>query len=365
MDMLSWNEIRSLMQKHMGICVSIYMPTLGKGVETQQNQIRYKNLIREADQHLISNDLSSSEVKALMSPAQELLGDQAFWRSQGHGLALFLSDESARYYRLPQTCDELVVVADRFHLKPLIPMLSSNVEFYVLAVSQKKVRLFKSTQYSTVKIDIEGIPENLTEALNLDDFEKHLQLHTGTEDLKANILRYLQQVDRGLHEFLRDKRAPLVFAGVDYIFPIYKEANTYPHLMAKAVSGNPEPLGPDKLRDLAWAIVGPFFDQEKTGSVAQYRQNVGTGLASSDVREIVLAAHHKRVSVLFVPVGVQRWGIFDPDTEEVNLNRNAGPGHQDLLDYAAIQTILNGGTVYAVNPDEMPDNAPIAAVFRY
>jgi hypothetical protein len=30
-----------------------------------------------------------------------------------------------------------------------------------------------------------------------------------------------------------------------------------------------------------------------------------------------------------------------------------------------MQTVLNGGTVYAVRQEEMPDNTTIAAVYRY
>lgn len=35
------------------------------------------------------------------------------------------------------------------------------------------------------------------------------------------------------------------------------------------------------------------------------------------------------------------------------------------LDAAAVHTIVNGGTVYAVEPDKVRDEAPLAAVFRY
>jgi len=35
------------------------------------------------------------------------------------------------------------------------------------------------------------------------------------------------------------------------------------------------------------------------------------------------------------------------------------------MDFAAIHTLLNGGTVYAVEPKAVPGDAPLAAVFRY
>jgi hypothetical protein len=30
-----------------------------------------------------------------------------------------------------------------------------------------------------------------------------------------------------------------VLAGVEYLLPIYREANTYPHLLAEGIHGNP------------------------------------------------------------------------------------------------------------------------------
>jgi hypothetical protein len=68
---------------------------------------------------------------------------------------------------------------------------------------------------------------------------------------------------------------------------------------------------------------------------------------------------------LFVPVGVQQWGTFNPDTDEVHLSKRAKMGHKDLLDFAAIETLLNGGTVYAVEPKEVPHGSTVAAIFRY
>lgn len=37
----------------------------------------------------------------------------------------------------------------------------------------------------------------------------------------------------------------------------------------------------------------------------------------------------------------------------------------DLLDLAAVQTILNGGRVFALHPEQMAGGASVAAIFRY
>jgi hypothetical protein len=35
------------------------------------------------------------------------------------------------------------------------------------------------------------------------------------------------------------------------------------------------------------------------------------------------------------------------------------------LDFAAIQTLINGGSVYAVEQNKMPADSQVAALFRY
>ncbi len=377
MNLLSGDELKTLMERQEGLCMSIFMPTHRKGTETQQNQIRYKNLLRKAEEQLIQSELRPQEVKEFLKPAHELLGDAPFWQNQSDGIAVFLSPLSFNFYMLPINFEELVVVTNRFHVKPLIPAISGNIEFYILAVTQKNVRLIECSRYSAGEIDLEKVPGDLAELFRFDVVEKEFQFHTrmhsaafqghggGTDDPKDSMLRYFQQVDKGLKKLIENKQRPLVFAGVDYLYPIYKEANTYPNLMDKAISGNSEELSAENLRNQGWGVVESSFEKEKATAIEQYRQFFGTGHASTDIKEIVQASYHGRVGILFVPVGLQQWGTYNPDTSEVILQDKAILGNEDLLDFAAIQVLSNGGTVYAVNPKEVPDDASIAAVFRY
>lgn len=377
MNTLSRDELKTLIEKSEGACVSIFMPTHRAGVKAQQNPIRFKNLLRKAEEQLIAGGLRSIEVTGLLEPAQKFLWDDSFWR-QGNGLAMFLSPKVFRYYRLPFDIEELVVVADRFHIKPFLRQLNGDGRFYVLALSQNEVRLFEGTRNIVNEINPEGVPRSLAEALKYDDPEKQLQSHSGTpaggaifhghavtDDAKINILRYFHKIDDGLRELLREERAPLLLAAVEYLFPIYKEANSYPCLMEDGVKGNPESMSAGELHERAWAVVQPYFQKKQKEAVAQYKQLTGTGRTSKEIKEAVPAAYYGRIDLLFVAAGLQQWGAFNPDTNEVKLHQEAEPGDEDLLDFIAVQTILNGGTVYAVEPGEVPENAPLAAIFRY
>ena len=160
----------------------------------------------------------------------------------------------------------------------------------------------------------------------------------------------------------------MVLAGVDYLQPIYREANSCAQVMDEGIDGNPERLSDRELHDRAWAILEPYFAKEQERAANQYRELAGVGRASHDLEQIVPAAHNGRVSSLFVAVGVQQWGAFDTSAGEVLMHDEREPGDQDLLDLAAVQTLVHQGQVYAVQPGNVPANggeASIAALFRY
>jgi len=56
---------------------------------------------------------------------------------------------------------------------------------------------------------------------------------------------------------------------------------------------------------------------------------------------------------------------LDGKTDELHLHKKEKAGDEDLLESTAIQTLLNGGTVYVVKPGTMPDTGSLAAVLRY
>jgi hypothetical protein len=383
MDTITMRELETFLPRHPGWHVSLFMPTHRAGRDTEQDPIRFKNLLRDAEDGLLAKGLRSADVRDMLEPAQRLLEEPEFWRNQSDGLAVLLTPDEFHTYRLPLPFEELVMVSHSFHIKPLLPFVTSDGHFYILALSQNQVRLLEGTRHTVDEIDLETMPRSMAEALQYERFDKQSQFHTGTssaragdragvfhghdpsDEHKSTILRWFQQIDGALPDLLVGRQSPIVLAGVEYLFPLYKEASSYPHLVEEGVPGSPEEQSREELHAQAWPLVQPFFMQTPEKAAAQYGQLSGTGRTTTDVKEAVLAAHHGRVDVLFVAVGVQVIGHFDPETDTVHVHQDQDSSDQDLLDLAAIQTILNGGTVYAVNSDRVPGHAPLAAVFRY
>jgi hypothetical protein len=387
MDVLNREILNDLSQESGRFLLSLFMPTHRVGREMQQDPIRFKNLLSSAEQRLTERGLRKPDIEDLLKEAQSLLEDSEFWQHLSDGLVLFISADFLEYYRLPLEFEELLVIADRYHLKPLIPLLSKNGHFYVLALSQKQVRLMEGSLLSIDEIDLEDVPTSLREALWFEDPERQLQFHTGSitpshaganpasyhgqgvseDDAKTDLLRYFQRIDAGLMEVLADEQAPLILAGVDYLIPIYKQANNYPFLIEEAIEGNPDQLDAGDIHQQAWRIVEPIFNEDQLQAMAHFHELYGSSskLATNRIDTIIPAAHYGRVETLFTALGVQNWGSFDAANNSLEQHQDFQVGDQDLLDLAAVQTLLNGGVVYALDPGDMPDSNPLAAILRY
>jgi hypothetical protein len=378
MELLRTDQLKLLIEESSGPCVSIFVPTHRGGAEVKQNPIRLKNLLKEAEKELSARGLRTAQVTELLEPAQKLCENGGFWRYQSNGLALFRSPQKFLYFRLPLRFDDLLIVADRFHVKPVMRLFSEDGRFYVLSLSKHHVHLLQCTRYGVREVDLPpDTPRSLEQVLETAGLERQTQVHTAgpaamyhghgsrEEDDKDTVREFFRMVDKGVREALRDDRAPVVLAGVEYLFPLYHDANTHPHLIEEGIPGNPEGRRPEELQSDAWPVVEPHLKKSRLEAARKYHELAGTARSSSDLKVVIPAAAQGRVDSLFVAAGKQAWGSFNPETQSVTLNDQRQGADEDLLDLAAIWTFLQGGAVYAVEPAEVPDGKLLAAVFRY
>jgi len=379
---IALNELRS--SKTIP-CVSIFLPTHRAGKEIEQDRIRFKNLLREAEQQLVRNRVRFLEAKKILEPASPLLEDSFFWRHQSDGLAVFIAPGFFRYYRVPMSFDERIVVSDQFHIMPLLPMFMTDGRFYVLSLNMKQIQLFRCTHLSIKEVDLHNVMTNIEELQKYNMADTELNYHSvgvkgsgsgtamfhghgaGTDDAvkKKGVLDFFQQVNRSLIKILNSERAPMVLAGVEYLRSIYKEANTYSGLVDEGIDGISEIVTVDQLHSRAWEIMEPIFRKSFENAVAQYRQAMNTPRASQNLREILQAVHAGRVETLFVANGLAEWGTFNPQSGSLVLHDDKQPGDKNLQDYAIIQTLSKGGAVYVVEPRDAPIHTPLAAIYRY
>jgi hypothetical protein len=382
------SELDALLTTQDRPWVSIFMPTHRPGADGQQDPIRLKNLVRQAEDRLVALGVRAADARKLLGEPHKLLGDDLFWRDQQDGLALYCAPSFFRSYRLPLRFDETLVVGGRPYVRPLLPLFTTQCRFFVLALSQQHLRFFSASRHAITELPVNGVPHSFDEAMKYDEFDKPRRarwvqpsghgrsgraegggVYRGagveSEASKENLLRYSQMIDRGLHHLLREEKAPLVLAAVEYLMPIYSEANTYAHLLERGVEGNPDLFKPEELHRQAWRVVEPHFRLREEETVARFESLAGTGRASRDISQIVPAAAAGRVETLWVARGAQAWGRFEPSDGSVLRHEVPEPFDQELFDLAAVQTMLHAGTVYPLDRMKAPGEGTVAAIFRY
>jgi hypothetical protein len=382
MNLLLESDLELLLEERPGPCLSFYLPVPGTGAQAQQGPIRLKNLLGRAGEDLRAQGLDKMAVEALLDPLEDLLADLSFWNTREETIALFRAPGFTRAFYLPRAMTERYVVGNHFFLKPLLPLVAPDETFYVLALSQNETRLLEATCRTVRRLAPDDLPRNLVGALGEQTTAKDLQYHTASRagaafpavyhggggdegETKAELRRYLRQIEGALRKLLAGRTAPLVLAGAEPLPSLYREINAYPHLAGAVIPGNPEHMTDVELRDRAWRILVPTFQEARHQAAERFGELAGTGRASNDVREILSAAHDGRVESLFLDCAADLWGRLDDRLGKIQVHAAPEEGDEDLLDTAALFSLRYGGTVYGVDHGEVPGGGDLAAVFRY
>ncbi len=362
--------------------VSLFLPTHRAGSQARTDPLRWKNLLTEVEATLAERGTSNGDIKALLAPAWELHGDALAWQYVGDALAMFLRPGWHRTLRVPIDLAEVAVVADRFVVGPLLAMVTADERFLVLAVSQRSVRLLKGSRYRVEDVKLTDVPTSLRDVIEPPEPRSNTLArpassgkggaavfygHGAADDSfkKDEAERFLRLVDTGLREVLAGRDLPMVLAGLDPLVSLYREVNTYPHVLTTAVRQNPDQLSTAQLHEAAWPIVRADLDHRLGKAIARYENLQGTGQASSDPEVVAEAAAQSRIDTLFLAADRGAWQPESPDSPvvfQLGVNGEVSPGER--LDRAAMATLSSAGKVYVVPRARLHDT-DVAAVFRY
>jgi len=385
LDYFTRRELELLMREDDAPCISIYMPAERSGFGSEKERILLKNHLNDVRDQLESLEKTEDEIRSLMKPLEQLLKTVSSGPCGCDGIAVFRSPEVFRRFRLGVGFEPLAVVSDRFHIKPLLQLLTATGSFYILALSRGAVRFYHATGQRISEVELPDAPESIEDTLRFDDPEKQLQYHTGTrgrgamrpalyhgqgvgtDDSEENTLRFLKEVDHAVNAVLSRESAPLVLAAVEEIQGLYRRAADYEHLTVDGIVHNPEDLTVDELKTRAWGVVEPLFRESLRAAAEEYRTLAGhgSGEVSSEIETTLRAAVAGQVGTLFVNSGDHIWGRYNIDSGSVELTDEMEANSLDLLDLAAEETLLHGGRVFAVEPAEVPGGGPAAAILRY
>ena len=375
--MVSEQKIHELINRSGQPLVTITMPTHKSGEESKQDPIRFKNLINEAAEKLEEKGMKESDVNAFLKEAKNLLDQPMFWSHTDKSFAAYISEDGFEYYRLPYDLDSTVYVKDHFLITPLLPMMSLDGTFCVLAVSRQNARLLRCTRNEVEDITPEDVSTSVEEYLEVEP-EKQLQFHSGAkgqsamffghnaneEDKMVVVEQFMREYEKGVTPIMRELNDPMVLVGLKENVTLYNKVNNYRRVVDDTVTHNPDELQDGELRDKGWDVIKKHFLKDMYQSLDQFSEKVQERV-SNNLSEIAEATVMGRTDTIFISKGEKKWGVYDKENNTVHYSNDPGSDDVELLNWLSIKGFKNGSKVYILPKDEMPMHSMVAAEYRF
>lgn len=365
-----------------GPCLSVYIPLSAAppNQSAKENALEWRDTLRTLEPRVQQSGALGRELLESVRDWDALFADR---QPQGRSVAVLRSSDVFSVTWLDEAVKSRAELGPRFYIRPLLAELTRQKVFYILALSQKDVRLLRCTARSSEEVALpphvaagfeafmnSAKPDHLTEGRAAPGpgagSSKGVMFTTSSdrEDKGEYLAHFFRQIDRGVEELLRGKTDPVVLVGVEYEIALYRSLHSSLPLSLEAVQGAPNGLKSGEMHARALDALLRCYETKLDEALAHYNHKVGGG-ASNRLKDVVTAAHDGRVLTLLVSDTLETTGVFDESTHSVKGRETGGPSDEDLVNDAAVQTIRHAGQVLVVPNGKMPNGAPLAAIFRF
>lgn len=364
LDPFSELDFRRLDAIRADHCVSIYIPTHTVSRETEQDKILFKNAIRQAITQLSEVGAQKRRMAGIEAQLQGLANNTLFWNHLAESLAVLATPDRIETYRLPCAVSAEVEISDRFHLKPLIPLLAFPHTAYLLDIAQNQVRFWSVTEGQMQKIAVPDMPTTFSDALEQRTGVGESVNMRQDEHRKVRQRQFVRSIEEALRPVLLNQKTPLVLAGEQTMLTYYREVDTYPHTEGQVISGNQEHRRVDELAAEVRAIVSRRFENTIRNRLDRVEALRNERRSSTDLTEVAVAAQEGRVESLVVALDREIYGTLE-DGVEFAPRAEADAATYDVLDEVVGLTLRQGGEVIGAKENELPKGFQMAAIFRY
>jgi len=384
MKLITKELIQELLAADQAPCLSLYMPTYRTHPENLKNPIRFKNLVSEMEESLLQK-YSANETQEYLKPLEALVNDNDIWNYTKDGLAVFSAKGIFKVVELHKSVEELAMVADSFHTKPLRHYLQSLDHFHVLGLTLHDIQLFEGNRHSLTEIKLTAdTPKNIKEALGDELTDKHTtvasyggsggestNMHHGhggkSEETEKDAERFFRVVAKAIYEhYSKPSGWPIILAALTEHHNLFQKVSKNPLLLQNSIAINPSSVSPDQLAKMAWEIMEPEYNLKLETLADRFEQARANGKGSDDYKEIAVAAVEGRVDTLLVEadriIAVRLTNLTTGNTQKKDLSN---PKVDDLLDDMGELVLKMGGQVFVLPTDKMPSETGLAAIFRY
>jgi hypothetical protein len=367
-DIPSQQEIKLLNKRRADACISIYLPTTPLTQQAGSSQTVLKNLSKRAFDQLREIGFDKRRLELIQERIDELLEDARFWRLMANSLAVLVTPDDLRTYRLANNLQERVEVSDRFSLKPLLRSVTFPYTAFVLAISENAVRLIEvSADYKPQEISVQGLPKNASDAVNKSTLNSRgpsgrIQ---GSEGQNVRLGQYARVVDAAIRPILAGLDVPFILAASEPLASIYRSVNSFPGLLGEGILHIDDRTSSADLASAATPVLDRRYAEDLEAVRQVYQDRAGSGRACNEIADVARAATFGAIETLLVDIDASLPGFIDEQSGALLLASETGPSTYDVIDEIAGRALSSGAKVLAVRSQDIPGGGAVVAILRY
>lgn len=371
MHLLNNQLLAKLLNQQVGPCLSIAQGTHRSFPDNTQDPIRFKNMIKQLEASLAKLGDSINK-EALLAPFKNLAADTEFWKHNLDGLVVLSNATDSYVFKVQRSVKDFAVVAESWHLKPLLRNLQTADRFQVLGLSRDTAVLYEGNRYALDKVATATTFPHNNENLGgaIDDTHvtssktHHIERSSEVDHETEN---YFRAVDRAVHEtYTTPSELPLILVTLPEHQGVFRRVSHNPYLLEQGVSTDPKSLEKADLLARVWQVMEPIYHQRTRNEIDRFKQAQGTGLSQDDIEQVYVAALAGRVEHLLIDADLRIAGKLNPELERIEfLGSFDDPEADDVIDDLAELVLRNGGRVMVLASELMPSGTGVAAIYRY
>ncbi|QEF97828.1 hypothetical protein Mal15_18730 [Stieleria maiorica] len=383
MRQITVERFAQLLATHPSPCISLYQPTHRRHPDNTQDTIRFRNLLGQLESSL-AQQYDADQVRETLKPFEQLSRNHNFWNHRTDGLAIFCSPGIFEIVELQRPVQELLVVADSFHTKPLVRILQSADRYQVLCLSRHEAKLYEGNRDALAEVELMDVPTSISDVLaderspvtqTVGSYGKRsgeggIAVHHGhgprTDAKDADVLKFFRAVDQGiLKHHSRTTALPLMLVALAETQAEFRRISDNPFLLAGGIKVDPESLDANELRERAWKAVEPTYLERLASMTEKFGAARSRDAGSGDLSDVARAAVADKVATLMLEADRVIPGVLDRTTGAINSPDATTPHVDDMLDDLAELVLSKGGEVIIVPKDRMPTESGLAAIYRF
>ncbi|MCS6818972.1 MAG: hypothetical protein NZ522_03405, partial [Chitinophagales bacterium] len=288
---ISLSKLKDIRSEH---CVTILMNTHRTHPENKQDEIRLKNLIKEAEERLLQYE-KKRDVSPIIKNLHQL-EKEIDHQYNLESIVLFANEEIAEYVRLPISVQERIIIDKTFATRDLLRALRQETHYYVLLLSRQKIRLMEAFNDKVITENVKPFPI------------KNTQFYSTSGDklsdvgLQSNLIgEFYNRADKELQEIVKRNPLPVLICSETSAYHDYLQITDNKkiffdiHLNKNRVDDPAHAIASE-----AWHLVRDYIEEKNNQRKSELLTAVNQNKFLTDLNEIWQAVREGRIQTLFV-----------------------------------------------------------------